>query len=231
MSRLSRSPVTGRRPILAWVERGFYAAALLLLGIWTVTTVETHLYGYFQERRLAQMIESRHVVDAAAVRPPSPSQVPARPAAPGPPARPAAVPARISDEDLVGRIEIPRLQLRAIIAEGIGAGTLRRAVGHLPGTPLPGDDGNVVLAGHRDTFFRALKDVRADDVVRITTPRGRFEYVVLATAVVEPTRTDVLQPTAEPSITLVTCYPFYLIGEAPDRFIVRGRLLRTDDSD
>ena len=131
----------------------------------------------------------------------------------------------------MGRIEVPRLQLRAIIAEGIDTGTLRRAVGHLPGTPLPGADGNVVLAGHRDTFFRALKDIRADDIVRITTPRGRFEYVVLATAVVEPTRTDVLEPTAEPSLTLVTCYPFYLIGEAPDRFIVRGRLLQDGDGD
>jgi sortase A len=104
-------------------------------------------------------------------------------------------------------------------------------VGHLAGTPLPGDDGNVVLAGHRDTFFRALKDVQADDIVRIITPRGRFEYLVEVTAVVEPTRTDVLEPTSAPSLTLVTCYPFYLIGEAPDRFVVRGRLLRDDDGD
>jgi sortase A len=125
----------------------------------------------------------------------------------------------------VGRIEIPRLNLRAIIAEGIDARTLRRAVGHLPGTPRPGDAGNVVLAGHRDTFFRALKDVREDDIVRITTPRGRYEYVVEATAIVEPTRTDVLGATAEPSVTLVTCYPFYLVGDAPDRFVVRARLI------
>jgi sortase A len=125
----------------------------------------------------------------------------------------------------VGRIEVPRLNLRAIIAEGTDARTLRRAVGHLAGTPLPGEAGNVVLAGHRDTFFRALKDIREDDVVRITTPRGRFEYVVEATAVVEPTRTDVLDATALPSVTLVTCYPFYLVGDAPDRFVVRARLI------
>jgi sortase A len=104
-------------------------------------------------------------------------------------------------------------------------------VGHLSGTPLPGEDGNVVLAGHRDTFFRALKDIREDDVVRITTPRGRFEYVVEATAVVEPTRTDVLGATAQPSVTLVTCYPFYLVGDAPDRFVVRARLIGAGAAD
>jgi sortase A len=136
---------------------------------------------------------------------------------------PASTPAAPSD--LVGRLEIPRIGVRAIIAEGIDSRTLRRAVGHLPGTAMPGEDGNVVIAGHRDTFFRALKEVRPDDILRITTPHGRFEYVVQITAVVEPTRTDVLSPTGEPSVTLVTCYPFYLVGNAPDRFIVRARLL------
>jgi sortase A len=209
-----------------WIERGFYVAAIVLLGAWTATTLDVWLYGYFQERRLARLIEARSVAP-----PPAPRATRAEdrvvPAAPAPPS--AAAAPEPPPIDLVGRIEIPRLSLRAIIAEGTDNRTLRRAVGHLKGTPLPGDEGNVVLAGHRDTFFRTLKDVRADDIVRVTTPRGRFEYVVQATAVVEPTRTEVLEPTAEPSITLVTCYPFYLVGEAPDRFIVRARLLRTGD--
>jgi sortase A len=171
----------------------------------------------------------------AAAAPVAPSRrpfVPAPPAtaAPGGPAAPKpSLSTPVSDADLVGRIEIPRLNLRAMIAEGVDSRTLRRAVGHLPGTALPGQDGNVVLAGHRDTFFRLLKDVRADDIVRITTPAGRFEYVVEATAVVEPSRTDVLDATAEPSVTLVTCYPFYLVGDAPDRFVVRARLLGSGD--
>jgi len=157
--------------------------------------------------------------------PPTRRFIPAEPAPSPEPTPPAP------RTDLVGRIEIPRLNLRAIIAEGIDSRTLRRAVGHLPGTPMPGEEGNVVLAGHRDTFFRALKDIRAEDVVRITTPRGRFEYLVEATAVVEPTRTDVLDPTSEPSVTLVTCYPFYLVGEAPDRFVVRARLIAANAGD
>jgi sortase A len=214
--------------MLAWVERAFYGAALLLLGGWTAVTVDSHLYGYFQELRLARLIEERQAEPAPTplAEPHHGRVVPAHRPPPPPAPVPEAPPA-----DLVGRIEIPRLHLRAIIAEGTDSSTLRRAVGHLAGTPLPGDDGNVVLAGHRDTFFRALKDVQADDIVRIITPRGRFEYLVEVTAVVEPTRTDVLEPTSAPSLTLVTCYPFYLIGEAPDRFVVRGRLLRDDDGD
>ena len=218
MVRQSSSPRA-----LAWIERTLYAVGVLLIGGWTAVTVETRVYGYLQERRLARMIEARDAPGAPL--PPARGRfVPARPAAP--PLQPAPAP---PDADLVGRIEIPRLNLRAIIAEGTDNRTLRRAVGHLAGTPLPGEDGNVVLAGHRDTFFRALKDIRADDIVRIVTPSGRFEYVVEATAVVEPSRTDVLDATAEPSVTLVTCYPFYLVGDAPDRFVVRARLLGTDD--
>ena len=208
---------------LTWIERALYAAAILLLGGWAAVTVEAQLYGYVQERRLAQMIDAQQATAAPA----TPARTAERrfvPAQPPPSLTPAIPP-----PEIVGRIEIPRLHIRAVIAEGIDGRTLRRAVGHVPGTPLPGQDGNVVLAGHRDTFFRALKDIRADDIVRITTLRGRFEYVVEATAVVEPTRTDVLDATSQPSVTLVTCYPFYLVGDAPDRFVVRARLLGTGD--
>lgn len=217
---------------LGWLERALYAVSIVLLGAWAAITIDARLYGYFQEQRLSRLIDDRRVMPRPAPAVPIPERrfIPVEPApAPTPPS-PAAAPA-VADEDLVGRIEIPRLNLRAIIAEGIDSRTLRRAVGHLPGTPMPGEHGNVVLAGHRDTFFRALKDVRADDIVRITTPRGRYEYVVEATAVVEPTRTDVLDATAEPSVTLVTCYPFYLVGDAPDRFVVRARLIAAGTGD
>jgi sortase A len=211
---------------LSWIERTLYAAAVLLLGGWSAVTLDARLYGYFEEQRLARLIDAEQA-DPAPPTPVPPTRrfIPAEPAPSPEPTPPAP------RTDLVGRIEIPRLNLRAIIAEGIDSRTLRRAVGHLPGTPMPGEEGNVVLAGHRDTFFRALKDIRAEDVVRITTPRGRFEYLVEATAVVEPTRTDVLDPTSEPSVTLVTCYPFYLVGEAPDRFVVRARLIAANAGD
>jgi sortase A len=219
----------GRR--LALLERTLYGLAVILIGGWAAITADAQLYGYFQERRLEEMISEQQArpEPAPTVPPPTHRVIPVEP----PPAtmapRPSTPP--LPESELVGRIEIPRLNLRAIIAEGVDSRTLRRAVGHLPGSPLPGQAGNVVLAGHRDTFFRALKDVREDDMVRITTPRGRYEYVVEATAIVEPTRTDVLDATGDPSVTLVTCYPFYLVGDAPDRFVVRGRLIAAGADD
>jgi sortase A len=125
---------------------------------------------------------------------------------------------------LVGRIEVPRLNLSAIVREGDDVATLRKAVGHIPGTAMPGDTGNAALAGHRDTFFRALRDVRAGDRIVMTTPDAVFHYVVRGTEIVDPADVSVLSPTRERTLTLVTCYPFNYIGSAPRRFIVRAQL-------
>jgi len=124
---------------------------------------------------------------------------------------------------LVGSIQISRLRLSAIVAEGIGSATLRHAVGHIPGTPLPGEPGNVGLAGHRDTFFRALKDLKTGDEIQFSTPGGNFRYVVESLLIVEPDNVGVLAPSTENVLTLVTCYPFSYIGAAPRRWIVRAR--------
>jgi sortase A len=124
----------------------------------------------------------------------------------------------------IGRIEIPRLGVTAIVRAGSDARTLQLAVGHIPGTAYPGEPGNVGLAGHRDTFFRQLRDIRPDDVIEMVTSEGRFTYRVQRTDVVQPSDVWVLDPTREPSLTLVTCYPFSYIGTAPERFIVRAAL-------
>ena len=109
-----------------------------------------------------------------------------------------------------------------MIRAGVDARTLRLAVGHIPGTALPGDGGNIGLAGHRDTFFRKLGEIRTFDVIRVVTPTGTFSYEVERTRIVKPEDTWVLEDTSVPSVTLVTCYPFTYIGSAPDRFIVRA---------
>ena len=124
----------------------------------------------------------------------------------------------------LGRIEIPRLGVSAIVRAGSDARTLRLAVGHIGGTALPGEPGNVGLAAHRDTFFRRLGEIREDDQVRLVTRDGTFIYQVAGTQVVEPNEVWVLDPTAEPALTLVTCYPFRFVGAAPRRFIVRAHL-------
>ena len=96
-------------------------------------------------------------------------------------------------------------------------------LGHIPGTPLPGPTGNVALAGHRDTFFRRLKDIRTGDEILLTTTERTYAYRVRVSEVVEPRDTWVLAATEDPTLTLVTCYPFSYVGPAPKRFVVQAR--------
>jgi sortase A len=122
----------------------------------------------------------------------------------------------------LGRLEIRSIGVVAMIMEGVGGRTLQHAVGHVPGTALPGQQGNVALAGHRDTFFRGLSNIHKDDEITLTTLHGSYRYRVAWTQVVEPEDTKVLDATADDVLTLVACYPFYYVGPAPQRFIVRA---------
>lgn len=123
---------------------------------------------------------------------------------------------------LIGRLEIPRLNMKVMVREGADESTLRRAVGHIPGTALPGTAGNVALAGHRDTFFRGLRDIRRSDSIDLMTEDGTYRYQVQSTKIVGPRDVDVLAASGGETLTLVTCYPFYYVGSAPKRFIVRA---------
>jgi sortase A len=124
---------------------------------------------------------------------------------------------------VIGRLEIPRLGLAVMVREGADEGTLSRAVGHIPGTALPGNVGNVGLAGHRDTFFRALRNIHADDTIDLETTAGTYHYLVKSTRIVTPRDVSVLEASGGESLTLVTCYPFYYVGSAPKRFIVHAK--------
>jgi len=141
-------------------------------------------------------------------------------------AGPSRRPPYSAEGSLVGRIDIPRLDLSAIVFEGTSDETLSRGVGHLTGSAGPGERGNLVLAGHRDTFFRELRNIRRGDEVNILGPQGEFEYQVESTAIVEPDQTEVLKPGDGATLTLITCYPFRYIGNAPQRFIVRAIQVR-----
>src|SRR5688572_7838697 len=122
----------------------------------------------------------------------------------------------------LGRLEVPRLGLSTVVVQGDDEYNLLIGAGHLPDTPLPWDDGNSVLAGHRDTDFRPLKGIREGDVIRFQTGNRAIEYVVRETSIVEPTDLTPLRATARPMLTLITCYPFAYIGPAPKRFVVRA---------
>jgi sortase A len=122
----------------------------------------------------------------------------------------------------LGVLRIRRLRVEAPILPGTDDWTLNRSVGHIEGTALPGETGNSGIAGHRDSFFRALKDVATGDVIEVVTAARTVTYRVERTWIVVPDDVWVLDPTPSPAITLVTCYPFYFIGSAPQRFIVRA---------
>lgn len=122
----------------------------------------------------------------------------------------------------VGEIEVPRLGLRAAILEGDSVEILRLGVGHLPGTPLPGEQGNVALAAHRDTFFRSLKDIRRGDRIVVLTAGKVLQYQVGVVKIVSPQSVEVLQPADENELTLITCFPFNYVGPAPKRFVVQA---------
>ncbi|HSD29505.1 MAG TPA: class D sortase [Vicinamibacteria bacterium] len=184
------------------LEHALSGFAALALGFWAWEMVGAQLHFAAQDRRLQSL--------AAAAQP----AVERRLA--------AATRVEMGRTGLVGRLEIPRLNLAVIVEEGIDRGTLRRAAGHVPGTALPGEPGNIVIAAHRDTLFRPLKDIQPGDEVRFVTPDGWFEYEVVKTEVVAASRTDVLAPATEGEATLITCYPFGFVGPAPQRFVVRA---------
>jgi sortase A len=125
-------------------------------------------------------------------------------------------------DEVIGRLEIPRLNIRAIVREGAGEDTLHHAVGHVPSTAFPGDIGNVGFAAHRDTFFRPLRNIRKNDRIIVSTLSGTYQYLVQTTQIVNPDDVSVLKASASKELTLVTCYPFYYIGSAPHRFIVHA---------
>ncbi len=187
--------------------RVLLAAGLLALGYAAHVVVDARAYQATEQKRFEDTRRDAAVAVMPATVAPAPKPVAHNPV----------------DGELIGEIEIPRLGLTAIIAQGDSAAILQRAVGHLPGTALPGTVGNVALAGHRDTFFRPLSRMRAGDAITLKTPDGDFEYQVEAITIVAPTAIDVLRPTGGRTLTLITCFPFYYVGFAPNRFIIRAR--------
>ena len=124
---------------------------------------------------------------------------------------------------LIGMLDVPRLELSTPVIEGDDTRILKRAVGHLPDTPMPWDEGNSAFAGHRDGLFRPLKDVKVGDEIRFRTTRDELRYRVTKTSIVKPDDLSVLAPQDDAStLTLITCYPFYYVGSAPKRFIVQA---------
>ncbi|MGD0364944.1 MAG: class D sortase, partial [Bryobacteraceae bacterium] len=188
-----------------------FGCGILLLAYCGFALVDAWVFQRRASQDLDRQLRARRT--AAQNRPPSRPYI-------SPKAGSGAAP---KADGLVGRIKIPRLLLSVVVVEGVTKTALRRAVGHIPGTALPGEAGNVGVAGHRDTFFRLLKDLRLKDEIQFSTLKGDFKYEVESLKVVEPNDVKVLAPSGENVLTMVTCYPFYFVGPAPQRWIVRAR--------
>jgi sortase A len=127
-------------------------------------------------------------------------------------------------------LSIPRLQLDVPVFEGTDDLTLNRGAGRIAGTAWPGERGNIGIAAHRDGFFRGLKDIRPGDRIELAQLHHKFVYTVDKISIVDPGDVTVLQPRLQPSLTLVTCYPFYFVGDAPQRYIVQASLANSEQT-
>ena len=179
--------------LAVWLEWLFLGVGIGCLGVFAYETVEARR---FQAERAAEF--ARAAMSYA--------------------------PVTVRTGGLVGMLDVPRLKLTTPVIEGDDDTTLKRAVGHLPDTPLPWENGNSALAGHRDGLFRPLKDIKVGDEIRFRTSREQIVYRVTDTSIVKPDDVSVLeQKNGERALTLITCYPFYYVGNAPKRFIVHAR--------
>lgn len=192
---------------LRWAHYGLTAAGTLALGYCLAVYLDARLFQAAKARQFESQIRA------------------ARPAAPLP-SRTATGRVAVREGAIIGRLEVRRLGLSVMVVEGVEAGDLKRAAGHIPGTALPGEPGNVAIAAHRDTFFRPLRRIQPNDLITLNTLGGEYHYRVVGTEVVPPKDVSVLYPTGYDSLTLVTCFPFAYVGPAPRRFIVRAERMQ-----
>lgn len=218
MFKIQRRPTRGVL-LLRWTRVCLLLVGVLALGYCAVVLLDSHAFQAYQSWRFGRAVKNAQASVARDPQGTSSSFL-----SPQETNRTRAASFGIDGlaESPLGRIEISSIGLTAMIMEGVGGETLRHAVGHIPDTPLPGQPGNVALAGHRDTFFRGLRNIHEGDEITLTTLQGLFRYRVDRTQVVGPGNTQPLGQTTDNLLTLVTCYPFYFVGPAPKRFIVRA---------
>jgi sortase A len=205
MKRLRTRTSKARR----WTEVLLLLAGAIAIGIWGWSYARRAVVQFWGNRVLDHRINGR--INGRTATAPRTPLAPAQP--------------RIQNGALLGRLAIPRLKMRSVVREGAGQDTLDVALGHIPGTAMPGQAGNAGIAGHRDTLFRGLRNIAKDDVIEFQTPAGSYNYKVESTGIVKPGDVGVLHAGQHPEMTLVTCYPFYYVGSAPDRFVVKARLV------
>ena len=136
--------------------------------------------------------------------------------------------ADISAEQMLTRLVIPKIDMDAIVVEGASRRDLSEGPGHMKQTAQPGEAGNAVITAHRDTFFRHIYELNKGDQIQVRRSGRTFTYAVTGRRIVSPEDISVIKPTNDPQLTLITCYPTYYIGPAPERLVVFSRLVESD---
>jgi sortase A len=201
--------------VLRWIERGLLTAGVALAAWCVAVLVEARFHQAVPLGDGAPLIITQVAVPVL----PGDAGDATRHSLPGPAPLAGA---------LLGRLEAPSVGMTATVLEGSDDDTLSRGAGHIEDTPLPGQAGNVGIAGHRDTIFRPLRRIKVGDPLTLRTVDRAYRYRITRTLIVGPDDVYVLDPTPRPTLTLVTCYPFEFIGHAPKRFIVQATLLDGD---
>ena len=196
-----------RNELLRWLERGLFAVGIGLAAWCAAVLVEARFHSQLPIPPASKKLKVTQTVIL-----------------PGDKGGPAPAPAP-SAGTLIGRLEAPTVKMSATVLEGSDDGTLSSGAGHIEDTPFPGQPGNVGIAGHRDTVFRPLRNIKVGDPMQLTTSDRLYRYKISKTVIVGPDDVYVLDPTKEPTLTLVTCYPFDFVGHAPKRFIVQAQLI------
>lgn len=171
----------------------------------------SYLHGYWLQYLLSKEWEARQAEELKELKGKATS-------------RPSALSYNLPKGEIVAKLEIPKIGLDTIIVEGIDNSTLKKGPGHYPGTVLPGQRGNCIIASHRDTFFRNVGELDINDPIKVSMAGYNYTYVVTNKQVVKPTDLTPMNPTSYPALTLITCYPFHYIGPAPKRYIVTAQL-------
>jgi sortase A len=192
-----------------WIERLLWLAGVGMLGFAGFMLFQGKVYQLYLNSQFEDALDSQQL--AAATHTSESLKA-------------ASERARAAVRPYIGRLDIPRLDLSVMVLDGVDNSTLLVGLGHIPGTAMPGTSGNAGIAGHRDTFFRPLADIRKADDITVKTLDGDYHYVVDTIRVVDPADIEVLGDSGQPTLTLVTCYPFGLIGHAPKRFVVQASL-------
>ncbi|HME35686.1 MAG TPA: class D sortase [Candidatus Sulfotelmatobacter sp.] len=196
---------------LRWLEGALWIAGCCALGYWAFTAIDASL----TQAKLARALK-RSQIRVNATTP-----VAANPPTATPRSEHAdKVPAQGGTS--LARLKIPRVGLSVIVQEGVESQALRVGLGHVPGTSWPGQPGNVVIAGHRDTFFRPLRKIEKCDEIALDTAAHTYYYRVSSFEVVDPHDVNEMRFHGKNELTLITCYPFSYVGSAPQRFIVHA---------